>query len=145
VAGWWAEHLEPGWQEMRGRALVLLQEDYQLQRIVKIIGEEALPDTQRLTLAAARWLKEGFLQQSAFDPVDMFCLPAKQIKMLKLILATYGKAKEVMARGVPFYQVRELEELGALMRMKSAIKADELEKFDALEKSLRDKLESLAG
>ena len=145
VAGWWAEHLAAGWQELRGRALVLLQEDYQLQRIVKIIGEEALPDTQRLTLAAARWLKEGFLQQSAFDPVDMFCLPAKQIKMLKLILATYEKAKEVMARGVPFYQVRELEELGALMRMKSAIKADELEKFDELEKSLHDKLEALAG
>jgi V/A-type H+/Na+-transporting ATPase subunit A len=145
VAGWWAEHLEPGWQEMRSRALVLLQEDYQLQRIVKIIGEEALPDAQRLTLAAARWLKEGFLQQSAFDPVDMFCLPAKQVKMLKLILATYGKAKEVMARGVPFYQVRDLEELGALMQMKSAIKADELEKFDELEKGLNDQLEALAG
>ena len=130
---------------MRGQALVLLQEDYQLQCIVKIIGEEALPDAQRLTLGAARWLKEGFLQQSAFDPVDMFCPPAKQVKMLKLILATYGKAKEVMAKGVPFYQVRDLEELWALMRMKSAIKANELEKFDELEKSLNDKLEALMG
>jgi V/A-type H+-transporting ATPase subunit A len=145
VEGWWAGHVEPDWKEMRGQALVLLQEDYQLQRIVKIIGEEALPDAQRLTLAAARWLKEGFLQQSAFDPVDMFCPPAKQVKMLKLILATYRKAKEVMAKGVPFYQVRELEELGGLMRMKSAIKADELEKFDELEKSLSDKLEALAS
>jgi V/A-type H+-transporting ATPase subunit A len=145
VEAWWAKHVTPGWQEMRGQALVLLQEDYQLQRIVKIIGEEALPDAQRLTLAAARWLKEGFLQQSAFDPVDMFCPPAKQVKMLKLILATYGKAKEVMAKGVPFYQVRELEELGALIRMKSTIKADELEKFDELEKSLYDQLEALAG
>ena len=136
VAGWWAEHVDPGWQEMRGQALVLLQEDFQLQRIVKIIGEEALPDAQRLTLAAAHWLKEGFLQQSAFDPVDMFCPPAKQMRMLKLILGTFRKAREVMAKGVPFYQVRELEELGALMRMKSAIKADELEKFDELETSL---------
>jgi vacuolar-type H+-ATPase catalytic subunit A/Vma1 len=75
----------------------------------------------------------------------MYCPPVKQMKMLKLILSTYRKAKEVMATGVPFYQVRELEELGALMRMKSAIKADELEKFDALEKSLTDKLEALAG
>ena len=50
-----------------------------------------------------------------------------------------------MAKGVPFYQVRELEELGALMRMKSAIKAGELEKFDELEKSLNDKLEALTG
>jgi V/A-type H+-transporting ATPase subunit A len=145
VEGWWAEHVTPGWQAMRAQALVLLQEDFQLQRIVKIIGEEALPDAQRLTLAAARWLKEGFLQQSAFDPVDMFCPPAKQVKMLQLILATYAKAKEVMGRGVPFYQVRELEELGDLMRMKSAIRADEPEKFEALEKSLIDELEALAG
>jgi V/A-type H+-transporting ATPase subunit A len=116
-----------------------------LQRIVKIIGEEALPDAQRLTLEAARWLKEGFLQQSAFDPVDMFCPPAKQMKMLKLILATYQKAKEVLAKGIPYYQIRKLEELGALMRMKATIKADELEKFDELEKSLNDKLEALAG
>jgi V/A-type H+-transporting ATPase subunit A len=145
VAAWWAQQVEPGWQEMRGQTLVLLQEDYQLQRIVKIIGEEALPDAQRLTLEAARWLKEGFLQQSAYDEVDMFCPPAKQMKMLKLILSTYRKAREVMAKGVPFYQVRELEEVGALMRMKSTIKADELEKFDELEKSLSDKIEALAG
>ncbi len=145
VEGWWAEHVDPEWRQMRGEALVLLQEDYQLQRIVKIIGEEALPDSQRLVLAAARWLKEGFLQQSAFDPVDMFCPPAKQMKMLRLILSTYRKAKEVVAKGAAFYRVQELEELGALMRMKATIKADELEKFDELEKSLSDKLEALAG
>lgn len=144
VEGWWAEHVEPGWKEMRAQVLVLLQEDFQLQRIVKIIGEEALPDAQRLTIEAARWLKEGFLQQSAFDAVDMFCPPAKQMKMLKLILTIYQKAKEVLAKGVPFYQIRGLAELGALMRMKSTIKADELDKFDELEKSLNDKLEALA-
>ena len=144
VAGWWAEHVEPGWQDLRSQALVLLQEDYQLQRIVKIIGEEALPDAQRLTLEAARWLKEGFLQQSAFDAVDMFCPPAKQMKMLKLILAIYQKAKAVLGQGVPFYQIRALEELGALMRMKSTIKPDELVRFDELEKNLSDKLEALA-
>ena len=73
VEGWWAEHGDPGWKDMRAQVLVLLQEDFQLQRIVKIIGEEALPDAQRLTLEAARWVKEGFLEQSAFDAVDMFC------------------------------------------------------------------------
>jgi V/A-type H+/Na+-transporting ATPase subunit A len=145
VSGWWAENVEPGWQDLRSQALVLLQEDYQLQRIVKIIGEEALPDAQRLTLEAARWLKEGFLQQSAFDAVDMFCPPAKQMKMLKLILAIYQKAKAVLAQGVPFYQIRELEELSTLMRMKSTIKPDELERFDELERSLSEELEALAG
>jgi V/A-type H+/Na+-transporting ATPase subunit A len=145
VEDWWAENVEPGWKALRAQALVLLQEDFQLQRIVKIIGEEALPDAQRLTLEAARWLKEGFLQQSAFDTVDMFCPPAKQMKMLKLILAVYQKAKAVLTQGVPFYQIRSLEELGALMRMKSTFKADEPDRFEELEKSLNDKLEALAA
>ena len=66
------------------------------------------------------------------------------MKMLKLILATYQKAKEVLAKKVPFYQIRGLEDLGALMRMKATIKADELDKFDELQKNLNDKLEALA-
>jgi len=145
VQAWWAEHVDPQWLAMRAETLKLLQEDYQLQRIVKIIGEEALPDAQRLTLEAARWLKEGFLQQSAFDPVDMFCTPAKQMKMLKLILEVYHKAREVLGRGVPFYQIREIEELPDLIRMKSTIKDDELEKFDQLEQALTARLEALVG
>ncbi len=145
VQGWWSENVEPQWLARRTETLKLVQEDYQLQRIVKIIGEEALPDAQRLTLEAARWLKEGFLQQSAFDPVDMFCTPAKQMKMLGVILAVHRKAREVMERGAPFYKIREIEELSGLMRMKSAIKDDELEKFDELEQTLMEKLEGLAG
>jgi V/A-type H+-transporting ATPase subunit A len=94
-------------------------------------------------LEAARWLKEGFLQQSAFDPVDMFCTPAKQMKMLKLILEVYHKAREVLEKGVPFYQIREIEELPDLIRMKSLIKDDELEKFDQLEQALTARLEAL--
>ncbi len=60
VAPWWTEHIDPSWKSMREETLALLQEDFQLQRIVKLIGEEALPDSQRLTLEGARWLKEGF-------------------------------------------------------------------------------------
>ena len=116
-----------------------------MQRIVKIIGEEALPDAQRLTLEAARWLKEGFLQQSAFDPVDMFCTPAKQMKMLKLILTVHRQAREVLAKGVPFYQVREIEELADLIRMKSTIRDDEPERFDELEQTLTSRLEALVA
>jgi V/A-type H+/Na+-transporting ATPase subunit A len=145
VKDWWTQEVAPGWLEMRAEALKLLQEDFQLQRIVKIIGEEALPDGQRLTLEAARWLKDGFLQQSAFDPVDMYCTPAKQMRMLRLILDTYHQAREVLGRGVPFYQVRELPEIADLLRMKAAIKADEPEKFEELGKKLRDKLEKLVG
>jgi len=143
VESWWAQQIDPAWKEMRGEALKLLQEDYQLQRIVKIIGEEALPDAQRLTLEAARWLKEGFLQQSAFDPVDMFCSPRRQMKMLSLILGAYQKARSVLARGIPFYQIRELPELTDLLQMKSHFREEQLERFDELEQTLSAKLEGL--
>jgi V/A-type H+-transporting ATPase subunit A len=143
VAPWWAEHVDPDWQNLRGEVIAILQEDAQLQRIVKLIGEEALPDARRLTLEAARWLKEGFLQQSAFDEKDMFCPPAKQMKMLQVILTTYHQAKEVLTRGVPFYKIREIEELADLLRMKSLWTEKELEAFDRLEETLESRLQAL--
>ncbi|MEJ2091475.1 MAG: V-type ATP synthase subunit A [Syntrophobacterales bacterium] len=144
VAPWWAEHVDPSWQEMREETIAILQEDAQLQRIVKLIGEEALPDARRLTLEAARWLKEGFLQQSAFDVKDMFCPPVKQMKMLHLILNTYHQAKEVLTKGVPFYKIREIDELADLLRMKSLWTEEQLEEFDRLEETLASRLEALA-
>ncbi len=143
MAPWWAKNVDPDWQKMREETLALLQEDHQLQRIVKLIGEEALPDPRRLTLEAARWLKEGFLQQSAFDARDMFCTPKKQMKMLHLILNTYQRAKEVLGRGVPFYKIREIDELGDLLRMKSLWTEKELEEFDRLAETLAARLEAL--
>jgi V/A-type H+-transporting ATPase subunit A len=143
VESWWAEHIDPACSRMRAEALRLLQEDYQLQRIVKIIGEEALPDGQRLTLEAARWLKEGFLQQSAYDPRDMYCSPARQMKMLRLILDTHRQAREVLGRGVPFYRVQELAGLTEFIRMKSDIGEDEMARFDELGQTLTARLEGL--
>jgi V/A-type H+-transporting ATPase subunit A len=128
---------------MRAEALALLQEDYQLQRIVKLLGEEALPDAQRLTLEAARWLKQGFLQQSAYDPLDMYCSPQRQMKMLHLILGAYRQARRVLAQGIPFYQIRTLEELADLLKMKSLGGEDQLEQFEALAATLSARLEAL--
>jgi len=143
IQSWWAEHIDPAWNEMRQETLKLLQEDYQLQRIVKLIGEEALPDSQRLTLEAARWLKEGFLQQSAFDPTDMFCSPAKQMKMLHLILDTHRRAREVLNKGIPLYQIREIPELAELVRMKAKWGDEQLPEFDRLGETLQARLEAL--
>jgi len=142
VAPWWTEHIDPSWKSMREETLALLQEDFQLQRIVKLIGEEALPDSQRLTLEGARWLKEGFLQQSAFDPQDAFCSPQKQTKMLRLILETYHKAREVLAQGIPFYQIREIKEISDLLQMKYW-REDQADLFEQLGRTLTALLEAL--
>jgi V/A-type H+-transporting ATPase subunit A len=145
LAAWWATNVDPAWAELRGETLALLQDDFQLQRIVKLIGEEALPDPQRLTLEAAHWIKEGFLQQSAFDPKDMFCSPRKQMKMLGLILAVYHQAKTVLIQGIPFYQIREIPEIAQLLQMKSRWGEEELDRLDDLAQTLQERLEALAS
>jgi V/A-type H+/Na+-transporting ATPase subunit A len=145
LASWWRTNVDPAWPDMRQETLALLQEDFQLQRIVKLIGEEALPDPQRLTLEAARWIKEGFLQQSAFDPKDMFCSPEKQMKMLGLILGVYRQAKAVLALGIPFYQIREIPEIAQLLQMKILWGEEELDRLAALGKILQDRLEALSS
>ncbi|MCX5891832.1 MAG: V-type ATP synthase subunit A [Deltaproteobacteria bacterium] len=145
IAAWWAENIDPAWKERREETLALLQEDYQLQRIVKLLGEEALPDAKRLTLEAARWLKEGFLQQRAFDPQDMFCSPQKQMKMLHLILGAYRQARGVLAQGIPFYQIRAIAELTDLLQMKSRWGEDQLDRLEELANNLAARMEALVN
>src|SRR5208282_1943816 len=75
VGEWWQREYDAGWRRLRDEAMRLLQEDSRLQRIVRLIGEDALPDEQRLIIEGSRLLQEACLQQNANDPVDTFCRP----------------------------------------------------------------------
>ncbi len=138
VEPWWRQHVEPEWRRLRETALALLQEDQQLQRLARLLGEEALPDSQRLVLEGARWLRDGFLQQSAYDPVDMFCPPAKQMGLLRLILQAYRQAQELLAQGMPLYLIRELPEITDLMRLKSQWRDESGEPLNLMERKLTE-------
>jgi V/A-type H+-transporting ATPase subunit A len=143
VEPWWRTQVEPQYRTLRETALALLQEEQQLQRLARLLGEEALPDSQRLVLEGARWLREGFLQQSAYDPVDMFCPPAKQMGLLRLILQVYGQAQHLLARGVPLYLIRELPEITELVRLKSSWRGETPEPLNLLAEKLTQGLEAL--
>jgi V/A-type H+-transporting ATPase subunit A len=85
-----------------------------------------------MTVLAARLLKDGFLQQNAFDPVDRYALPDKQLKMLKAILRFCDMAQVLVRKGIPAFRLRDLESYRALRRMKSTVKNEEAEQIDAL-------------
>jgi|YelNatPaOPRAMG01_1025707.scaffolds.fasta_scaffold00554_22 V/A-type H+-transporting ATPase subunit A len=138
VEPWWRQHVEPEWRRLRETALALLQEDQQLQRLARLLGEEALPDSQRLVLEGARWLRDGFLQQSAYDPVDMFCPPDRQMGLLRLILQAYRQAQELLAQGMPLYLIRELPEITELMRLKSQWPEESEEPLNLMESKLTE-------
>lgn len=88
VKAWW-EAGYPGWSEVRLWLIELLQHDEKLQRIVKLLGSEALPEDQKLILFMADLVKEFFLQQNAFDAIDMFASPAKQMCMAQALQALH--------------------------------------------------------
>ena len=85
AAKWWAENIDPGWEAARAQALDLLAASEELQRIVNLVGVEALSSEQRWTLEASSLIKEGLLQQSATDDVDSFSSPEKQFALLSAL------------------------------------------------------------
>ena len=132
ISGWWEQFKEANWVELRAKAMSLLQQDDKLQKIVKLVGEDALPDDQRLVIEGARLLKESLLQQSAFDDVDMYAQPERQLWMLKVIIHFYERAGEIIKKGAPIYRIREMEAIEDINRMKARIPNDKLDKFTEL-------------
>lgn len=143
VGAWW-EKQSPDWNAMRTEALTLLQREDRLQQIVKLVGPDALPDSQRLVLFIAEIFKDGFLTQSAFDENDMYCTPEKQVALLRIILTLYRRGRDLIQAGVPLARLRGLAAVPQLMRAKSMIANDQLEKLVELEKQLGEALDALA-
>ena len=143
VAGWWQEQVGMDWFQMRNYAMELLSEESRLAQIVKLVGPDALPDEQRLILETARLLREGFLQQSALDDVDAYSDIHKQIKMLDLILHFHNRAQRIIKRGAPISVIHNMAVVDNLIRMKSQVKNEELDKLDVIAKAIDDQMSQL--
>jgi V/A-type H+-transporting ATPase subunit A len=127
VQGWWQEHVDPEWRQLRDRAMGILLEEGRLQNIVRLVGPDALPEDQRLILEVARMLREGFLQQNALNPIDTYCTPKRQVAMLRVILRFYEEAGHVISLGAPIGRIRSLPVVDEIMRMRVNIPNEEAE------------------
>jgi V/A-type H+/Na+-transporting ATPase subunit A len=136
IADWWQERSNGEWMDLRRRIMDLLQQEGKLQQVVKLVGPDVLPDTQRLILETCEMFKNAFLQQNSYDKVDMFCSPEKQVMMIRLILDFYKLGLEAIKKGANIQQLKGLEVHTEIMRMKLAVPNDEIEKLD----EIRDKL-----
>jgi len=142
LAEWWKAQ-DPDWTRLREEAVNVLQQDERLQEIVNLVGPDALPDSQRLTLLAADLLKTGFLQQSALDEVDMYCEPPKQIMLQKAIVTLYRRAQHIIGLGAPVVRIRELAVISTLRKAKSTIRNGDRQGLEELLRSVNDELDSL--
>jgi V/A-type H+-transporting ATPase subunit A len=143
VADWWREQVGEDWHAIRARAMEILTEESRLGQIVKLVGPDALPDEQRLTLETARLLREGFLQQNALDDVDTFASLQKQIRMLGLILYFHRRAQRIIARGALIVAIQNLPVLNALVRIKTLVANDQLEKLDGIRQQVDEQMDQL--
>ncbi len=145
VSEWWHKTVDPSWREYRDEAINILLKEAELQEIVKLIGTESLSERDKLTLETARLLKDGFLKQNVYDPIDAFATPQKQLKILKMIIDFHRKAEELVRHGITVSRIRE--SLGRLyvdmVKAKFTIPNDQLEKIDERSSMVREALESL--
>ncbi len=117
VKDWWNEH-DPGWEDTRASALRLLQQEAELEEIVRLVGPEALPEGDKLLLLITRMIREDFLQQSAYHEVDTYCVPAKAGLMLKTIMKFYELAQEALNSGAGIESIRSSPMVYRISRMK---------------------------
>ena len=143
ISEWWSKNVDKEWRRYRSEAMRILQREDELKEIVKLVGPEALPDSQRLILEVARMLRVGFLQQNALDPIDTYSTPLKQFKMLKIIIDFYEGAKKIIERGVPIFRVLQLPAVAEIMRMKSEIPNDKIHLLDEIELRVKSSLAEL--
>jgi len=137
ISDWWQERSGGEWVELRQRIMSLLQQEGKLLQVVKLVGPDVLPDTQRIVLETCTMFKNAFLQQNSYDAIDMYCTPEKQIKMLRVIIDFYDLGLANIKKGANIHQIKKMEVTSDIMRMKFSIKNDEIEKID----EIRDKLD----
>ncbi|NLV66548.1 MAG: V-type ATP synthase subunit A [Spirochaetes bacterium] len=143
IKDWWAG-VDGEWEKVRMAALHILLEENRLQQIVKLVGPDALPVAQRFTLFCAELIRNGFLQQNAFDPMDMYSTPLKQIKLLKFMTEFFESGNSLLGAGADLQQLISIPSVAEITRLKSETSNDELEKIDQFGNTLKADLSVLA-
>ncbi len=145
VADWWHKNVDPQWKEVRDEAMRILLREDELQEIVRLVGTESLDERDKLVLETARLIKDGFLRQNAYDPIDAFSTPEKQFKLLKLFIDYYKAALNLVESGIPVSKIRE--HIGRLyvemVKAKFEISNEELHKIEELRNRVIRELERL--
>ena len=120
LSDWFNKNVKPDWYKLRGRLMAILQEESELEEIVKLVGMDALSPSDRLKLEAARSIREDYLHQNAFDEVDTYTSLNKQYLLMELILAFYDKSLEALGKGAAIEKIVAMPSRERIGRFKYA-------------------------
>ena len=144
VTDWYAQNVSPDFMEKRNKMMAILQEESSLMEIVKLIGADVLPDSQKATLEVAKTIRVGFLQQNAFHADDTYVPLEKQNKMMDTILLFDKRIKECVEKGIVLSKVSESGIAEDIIRIKYTIGNDNIDgPFHDLQRKINETFDKL--
>jgi V/A-type H+-transporting ATPase subunit A len=147
---WWNNNVQLDWPEIdlswfeaMRKVNKILSRENELKNMMQLIGEENLPENQQLDLFVADLIKESFLIQNAFDDIDNFTSPKKMLALIELILLFYQEGQNLLAQGYIIKDIKELEIINRIKRIKNTIPNEEIDKIKELKNELMKQIQSL--
>jgi V/A-type H+-transporting ATPase subunit A len=143
MGGWFDNNVRPEWMAKRGRIMLLLQEESELEEIVRLVGMDALSAPDRLKLEAARSIREDFLHQDAFHEVDTYTSLEKQYIMMSLVLHYYDMASNALDTGADIEALVNLPVREVIGRFKYTEAKEIPAQYEAASKQLTREIEEI--
>jgi V/A-type H+-transporting ATPase subunit A len=138
LAEWFINHVAGDWEELRMWAMAILQKESELQEVVQLVGSDALPDDEQLTLEVARMIREYFLQQNAYHEVDTYCPLQKQHDILAAIMIYDDLARKALNMGRLVEEIMNVPAKAELAQIK--FEAEYGTKLEEIETAMRAEL-----
>ena len=142
LAPWFDKNVSPDWMKLRQRMMTVLQEEAELEEIVKLVGMDALSPKDRLKMETARSIREDFLHQLAFHEVDTYTSLNKQLDMMRLILEYYDRCTEALERGADIEKLSVLPVREAIGRFKYTKEEDVQKEYSKVIAELSEQIET---
>jgi V/A-type H+-transporting ATPase subunit A len=143
LSKWYINNISNLWRKYTSKAMYILQKEQELIEIVRLVGPDALPESDRLILEISKMIREDFLQQSAYHEEDSFCPLEKQFLMLEIILIFYRETKKLLSKGVSISKISELGVKNDIARMKEVAHTKFTEYAKQLKKRIKEECEKL--
>lgn len=140
---WYSEHVSRDYNNFRSEMMKILQEEAELEEIVRLVGVDSLSSKDRVTMEVARSIREDYLHQNAYHEIDTFTTPHKQFRMLKLLLSYYYMAQDAVKKDVDLKGLFNLPIREKIGRAKYIPQDKVDEEFNIIEQELARQMDAL--
>ena len=144
LRSWYEDNINQNFIKNRNEAMKLLQQENELDEIVKLVGIDALSPADRLVMETTQMIREDFLQQNAMSDTDSYCEIDKQFRLLELILFYYETAREALRKGAPMQPIFDIPARARIGRAKDVPKEIYKEQYDQIEADIRQQIAQIS-